>query len=222
MSSHRSNRIRALIFDLDGTLIDSKQDIVNQVNRTLRDFGFPERSPSELARGIGSGSHTLFKALFAGHSSAHDDAFIDQVVQQFRKNYRAHMADSTEPFPGVWEMLQHFKELPKAIITNKAQLSADSICSHLGLTPHFVAIHGLEAFKTHKPDPGPIREACALLGVEPHEVAFVGDTPVDMAAAKGAGAISVAALYGYGEHAELMAIQPSHAIERVAQLMEIL
>lgn len=212
-------KVKALLFDLDGTLIDSKRDIVSQVNRTLREFGFIAHSEAELERGIGSGSHSLFRKLIGGGA---EDEIVDRMVLKFRENYREHMADTTDVYPGVWEVLRHFKPIPKAIVTNKSQASADAICGHLGLTEHFLAIHGLEAFATQKPDPGPIREACARLGILPSEAAFVGDTTVDMAASRGAGTLSVAALYGYGTRGDLIATQPAHAIERAFELIEIL
>lgn len=207
--------VRLLLFDLDGTLIDSRADIVSSVNAALRASGLPERPADEVGRLIGRGSHYLFGRLLPQAPPGR----VDALVARFRALYAAHMTDTTAVYPGVREALEHYARLPKLVVTNKGQDFADALIDRLGLRPHFRAVYGAEAFARQKPDPLPLLEACARAGVAPGDAAFVGDSCVDLAASRAAGTVSVSALWGYEDAAALRALGPDHELRRASELI---
>ncbi len=205
------------MFDLDGTLVDSKADIVSQVNAALADGGFPRRSDEELQRWIGRGSRYLFENVTGAGPEA-----VEALVRDFSRRYMEHIDDSTRPYPGVRETLAHYASLPKVVITNKGQAFADVLLEKLGLRRHFAAVFGAEAFLKKKPDPLPLLEACRRFGVEPARAAFVGDSWPDMAASKACGAVTVCVSYGYGDLPAMRELKPDYEIHRIEQLIGLL
>lgn len=211
----RSPRIRLLIFDLDGTLVDSKDDIVECVNLALRSAGLPTFPSDRVVAEIGRGSEYLFRRLL-GENTAVD--WIEELSRRFRRNYEKNLTRRTKVYPGVRETLEHFRYLPKVIVTNKNQLFADRLVDDLGLRPYFEAVFGQEAFPTRKPDPGPLREVCRRWNLPPAEAAMIGDSTFDIVAGKSAGLKTVGVLYGLGSEAELRRHRPDFAIRDAREL----
>lgn len=203
--------MKLLIFDLDGTLIDSKLDIVRSVNRSFLQFGLSPMPEETIGNEIGRGSEFLFRQLLG------ESPLLPQLVARFREIYGRHLLDHTLLYPGVLETLSHFRPLPKVIVTNKNQAFADQIVRGLGLSEYFEGVFGSEAFATQKPDPGPIREVCAQWQVPPAESVLVGDSVFDMEAGAAAGACTVGALYGFGHPSHFTGAD--HRIERADQLI---
>jgi phosphoglycolate phosphatase len=204
------NPVELILFDLDGTLIDSKKDIVACVNRALFEHGRPTYPESEVGRYIGKGIANLLKQLLGAQVSEDE---IQALVISFRASYWSHLVDETTVYPGVVEALRHYQTKPKAIVTNKSQALAQAIVEKLGLSPYFEAVFGPEAFSAQKPDPRPLLEACARWNTPPHRAVLVGDSLVDMTAGKNAGVLTVAALYGYGEPTDMRATKPDYEIQ---------
>jgi phosphoglycolate phosphatase len=196
-----------LVFDLDGTLIDSQADISNSVNATLEHFGKP-RLPDTIIRSyIGDGASMLIRrALGDPEGDATDEAFVAAGLQFFLDYYRVHKLDYTYVYPGVVEALQTIRDrypsLPMAVLTNKPVIPSRAICEHFGLDRFFFQNYGGNSFHTKKPDPhgllALIAEASSLTGhpVPPHATVMVGDSHVDILTARACGARSIGCTFG--------------------------
>jgi len=189
--------IRALVFDLDGTLIDSKQDLVLSVNATLRAIGRDELPADLVASYVGSGAPVLIsKAL----GDASDPEELRRALKYFLSHYEAHLLDHTRAYAGVREALAHLDGRPMAVLTNKPANISVRILEGLGLAPFFKVIYGGNSFATKKPDPLGANTVLGDLKVLAHEAVMVGDSEVDVQTARNAGMISAIVNFGFGVH----------------------
>jgi len=157
--------LRLLVFDLDGTLIDSRQDLCNSVNATLGHFGMRHLPDATIAGFIGDGAAMLIRRALAvpgevlPGNDPEDEGFFEEAFRYFLTWYRAHKLDFTYVYPGVLESLEVLRTLPDgsprpmAVLTNKPVRPARAICEALGLAPYFFSIYGGDTFPTKKPDP---------------------------------------------------------------------
>jgi len=191
--------VRAFVFDLDGTLIDSRTDLVNSVNAMLRETGRAQLPPDQIASYVGHGAPQLMASTLGSTST---EAQRQEALTIFLKHYDQQKLDETKPYPGVVEGLQALADatIPMAVLTNKpAQLSLE-ILDGLQLTKFFRAVYGGDSFATKKPDPAGVLAVLRALGMKPQESAMVGDSDVDMQTARNAGMLAVAVTYGFGQH----------------------
>lgn len=182
-----SGRFEAVVFDLDGTLVDSAPDMADALNATLQEVGLAPFSLAEATSFVGSGALILLtRALAARGATELDPA---QMRDRFVEIYEDKLDGKTAPFPGVTEMLQRLYAagVPMGLCTNKPEDPARAVCAALGLAPFFKVIVGGDTLPVLKPDPAPLRHACAGLGVAPEVTLYVGDSDVDYATAKAAG-----------------------------------
>lgn len=210
------SKVELFIFDLDGTLVDSKKDIVLCVNRAFSVLGLPTFPEPVIGKEIGYGSERLFRQLL-GQRASND--VISELQAAFRDFYAKHMTENTCPYPGVLEVLTHYSEVPKVVVTNKAQALADHLIDRLELRPHFKGVYGFEAFATQKPDPGPILGVCARWDVEPGNAMVVGDSIIDVTAGKKAGTRTVAVLYGFGAEADIRSGEPDFMVRSASEII---
>ncbi|HWZ50572.1 MAG TPA: HAD hydrolase-like protein [Granulicella sp.] len=196
-----------LVFDLDGTLIDSRIDLCNSINAMLEHLGKPRLPEPVIASYIGDGASMLVRrALGDPEGDAHDEQFVAEALALFLDYYRVHKLDHTYVYPGVFESLEairrRFPALPMAILTNKPVVPSRAICEHFGLDRYFFQNYGGNSFHTKKPDPhgllALIAEAAALAGraIEPANVVMIGDSDVDILTARNCGTRSVGCTYG--------------------------
>jgi phosphoglycolate phosphatase len=200
--------LKLLVFDLDGTLIDSRQDLCNSVNATLENFGLPELTDDVIAGFIGDGASMLIRRALAvpgeipGGIDALDEGFFQEAFAYFLTYYRAHKLDFTRVYPGVMESLEVLKALPDgsprrmAVLTNKPVGPAVAICEGLGLSPYFFRAYGGDSFATKKPDPLGLVTLMGEAGVSPGETLMIGDSEVDVQAARNAGVWSLGCTFG--------------------------
>jgi len=198
----------AILFDLDGTLIDSRQDLCNSVNATLTHFGLQALPDEVIASFIGDGAAMLIRRALAvpGElpelSPAPQEAFFEEAFAYFLAYYRVHKLDFTRVYPGVIESLDALKTMPDgsarpmAVLTNKPVGPARAICAGLGLTPYFFSIYGGDSFATKKPDPLGLRTLMAEAGAAEEETLMVGDSDVDIRTARNAGAWALGCTFG--------------------------
>ena len=197
MGTPRLPHVRALIFDLDGTLIDSKRDLVHSVNAMLREMGRAELAEETISGYIGRGAPQLVgRAL--GEGATEDEH--KRALQFFLGYYEEHKMDTTCAYPGVAETLEELAELPMAILTNKPARISVRILNELGLKRHFRAIYGGNSFETKKPDPLGAHTILREFGAAPQEALLIGDSEVDVQTARNAGILAAAVNYGFGVH----------------------
>jgi phosphoglycolate phosphatase len=218
MVTPRLPPVRALIFDLDGTLIDSQRDLIRSVNVMLREMGRAELKEETISGYIGQGAPILVgRALGEGVSEEEHK----RALQFFLRYYEEHKMDTTRAYPGVAETLKELAGLPMAILTNKPARISVRILDELGLKRYFRAIYGGNSFETKKPDPLGANTILREFGVVPHEALLIGDSEVDVQTARNAGALAAAVNYGFGVHDR--AAHPADIyLERFSELIELL
>lgn len=210
--------VRALIFDLDGTLIDSKQDLIHSVNAMLRELGRGELSEETISGYIGHGAPQLV-AQALGDGCAEEER--QRALEFFLRYYETHKMDTTCAYPGVAETLEKLAKMPMAVLTNKPVRISVRILDAMGLAKYFRAIYGGNSFETKKPDPLGARTILRELGVEPQEALLIGDSEVDVQTARNAGILAAAVNYGFGVHDRGM--HPADIyIERFGELATLL
>ncbi|MFN4319917.1 MAG: HAD family hydrolase [Aquificaceae bacterium] len=184
--------IRAIIFDLDGTLIDSYKDIGLHLNRTLRDFGMPEVDIERVRYMVGGGARELLKRFFS-------DGLLEHALQTFRSYYYREPVIYTKPFEGVEDLLEHAKRkgLSLVVITNKMEELSKAILKELGLLEYFSLVIGGDTYPEKKPSPLPVLEALKVLDLPKEQALMVGDTEADMKAGRLAGVKRGLASWGY-------------------------
>src|ERR1700733_1884028 len=211
---------RLLIFDLDGTLIDSGIDLCNSVNATLAHFGKPELPEAVIASYIGDGASLLVRRAFGdpeGHSP--DEEYLTEALSFFLDYYRAHKFDNPYLYPGVLESLEAIRatdpDILMAVLTNKPVNPSRDICAHFDLSRFFFQNYGGNSFHTKKPDPhgleALIKEASILVShtITPAETIMVGDTDIDVLTARNCGARSIGCTFGLKPHS-LADAPPDH------------
>src|SRR5258708_8870239 len=169
--------VRALIFDLDGTLIDSQRDLIRSVHAMLQEMGREPLHEDTISSYIGHGAPQLVgRAL--GKAATEEER--DRALKFFLAYYEDHKMDSTYPYPGVPEALQQLAAFPMAILTNKPVRIRLRILEELGLAKYFRAVHGGHKFDTKKPNPPCPRTILAELTAPPAEAILIGDSEVDV------------------------------------------
>ena len=193
----RFSSVRALIFDLDGTLIDSKLDLVHSVNATLRELTRPELPEEIISSYIGNGAPVLVAKSLGPDAPP---AELDRALKFFLTHYEAHKMDNTCAYPGVAEALEHLSAMPMAVLTNKPERISVRILEALGLAKYFRAIYGGNTFSTKKPDPLGVHTILREFSARPNEALLIGDSEVDVQTARNAGILSAIVNYGFGIH----------------------
>lgn len=187
---------RLLVFDLDGTLVDSAPDIAASCNRMLAARGLPPQSDSDVAGMVGDGVHKLMERLFAAAGGTPDA----QAAADYLSDYEANVAVRTRLFPGIAASLTALDGTGwrLAICTNKPERATRLLLEKLGLDGRFAAIGGGDSFPSHKPDPRHLAATIAQAGSVPEGALMVGDHTNDVRAAAGCGVPAVFAGWGYG------------------------
>jgi phosphoglycolate phosphatase len=203
-------QLKLLVFDLDGTLIDSAQDLCNSVNSTLAHIGREPLADTVVASYIGDGAIMLVRRALFGPDAAQDAAPADEELLSrayawFLDYYREHKLDNTYAYEGVLEALAALRQLHEhpeeparlmAVLTNKPVRPAQAICEALGLAPYFLHIYGGNSFATKKPNPEGLRALMDEARARPQETVVIGDSQVDVETARNAGAWCIGCTFG--------------------------
>lgn len=197
MAEAKFANVRALIFDLDGTLIDSKNDLIQSVNVMLGELGRRELAAETISGYIGHGAPKLV-ARALGEGSSEEEK--QRALEFFLNHYEMHKLDTTRAYPGVPEALAELRNLPMAVLTNKPVRISVRILDGLGLAKYFRAVYGGNSFATKKPDPLGARTILQEMQTEPREAMMIGDSDVDVQTARNAGTIAAVVNYGFGVH----------------------
>lgn len=204
-------QLKLLVFDLDGTLVDSAQDLCNSVNAALIEFGLKPLADPTIAGFVGNGAPLLVRRALAMASGATVEQvatdLFDNAYAYFLKHYREHKLDFTYAYDGVLDALRALKQLhdapgamsrTMAVLTNKPVRPAQGICAGLGLADYFLHIYGGDSFPAKKPDPVGLRSLMEETGAKAEETVMVGDSKVDVATARNAGVWSLGCSFGFG------------------------
>lgn len=204
---------RALVFDLDGTLVDSLDDIMLHLNSALAEQGIATRSRAEVGEWVGYGAeHLVVRAV------PHPEMVADTLLR-FREHYRARPVVHTQLFPQVAEVLDRISAGRKlAVLSNKPHDLTVAVCDALLRRWPFAVIAGQRAGKPHKPDPAALLDVCAELAIAPSQCVMIGDSEVDIATARAAAVPSIAVSWGLRALDILTAAQPDHIVHTPAEL----
>jgi phosphoglycolate phosphatase len=189
--------VRALIFDLDGTLIDSKLDLIRSVNAMLQEMGREQLHEDTISGYIGHGAPQLVAQALGNNATVPER---EQALKFFLAYYENHKMDSTCAYPGVPEALEELAAFPMAILTNKPVRISVRILEELGLARYFRAVYGGNSFDTKKPDPLGALTIVREFAAAPAETILIGDSEVDVQTARNAGTLAAAVNYGFGTH----------------------
>ena len=206
--------VKALIFDLDGTLIDSKLDLVLAVNAAMTFMGRPELDHETIAAYVGNGAPVLLRRALGEGAS---DADCARALDFFLRHYREHMLDNTVAYPGVIEGLEAMGGRPMAVLTNKPVRISQMILDGLGMGKYFRYVYGGNSFETKKPDPYGANLLLKDFDVAPREAMIVGDSEVDVQTARNAGTWACGVSYGLGSH-KLEEVPPDVLLDSLAEL----
>ena len=219
-----SAQIKLAIFDLDGTLVDSRVDLANSVNAMLEHYGKPTLPCDVIASYIGDGAPMLVRRALGDPD---DEKFVEEALLYFLGWYREHKLDNTYVYEGVHPALEAIRAgangTPRkmAVLTNKPVRPSQAIVDALGLGPFFLQVYGGNSFHTKKPDP---HGALVLLdenNVKPEEAVMIGDSDNDVLTARNAGMYSIGLTYGLSPDS-LKAVPPDVLVDTPAEMAEVL
>ena len=210
--------VRALIFDLDGTLLDSKRDLIFSVNAMLEEMGREPLREDTISGYIGHGAPQLVSQALGNGAS---EVEREQALKFFLAYYEDHKMNATCAYPGVPEALEKLAAFPMAVLTNKPVRISVRILEGLSLAKYFRAVYGGNSFETKKPDPLGALTILRDLGAAPAEAMLIGDSEVDVQTARNAGTFAAAVNYGFGTHDR--AIHPADIyLDRLSDLVPLL
>jgi phosphoglycolate phosphatase len=214
--------IKLLVFDLDGTLADTAQDLCNSVNSALEHMGRPRLLDDVIAGFVGNGAPLLVRRALAAEDGTAPDQVPDDEFKTayafFIQHYREHNLDFTLTYPGTAEALSALHNqlggTPRtfAVLTNKPVRPARAICEGLGIAPYFLHIYGGDSFPVKKPDPTGLFSLMEETHARPEETVMIGDSQVDVQTARNAGAWSIGCTFGLAPES-LEAIPPDVLVD---------
>jgi phosphoglycolate phosphatase len=210
-------RPSALVFDLDGTLVDSRRDITTAVNRTRGGYGLPPLNLEQVVTMVGEGARVLIERAM-GPELPPD--LIDEALPVYLGHYREVCLDQTRPYPGIEEMLESLAAAyPMALLSNKGEELSRIVLRGLGLARWFREILGGDSLPTRKPDPSGLRLLAERLGVSPHSLLMVGDTRIDAETARNAGCPFVLVEWGFPRPPGIESLRADLRVERAEELV---
>ena len=196
--------LKLLIFDLDGTLVDSRLDLANSVNAMLRHYKKPELPNEVIGSYIGNGAPMLVRRSLGDPD---DEAFVQEALLYFMSYYREHKLDTTYVYDGIFHSLDAIvasrngnSAVKMAVLSNKPVVPSRGIVEALGLGKYFFQVYGGNSFHTKKPDPAGVAALLEEAGARAEETAIIGDSDVDIITARNAGIYSVGVTYGLAPH----------------------
>ncbi len=213
--------VDVVVFDLDGTLIDSKEDIANSLNHTFNEVGY-DPVPLKVIEGyVGNGIVPLIRKAAESEGRPEKE---EEIKTLFRERYWAHLLDKTRLYPGVEETLDKLEgKYMMGLVSNKPERFTKKIVEGLGLSPYFMgAVYGGDTLKVKKPDPSALYEIAKKYGAPPSRILMVGDSAVDIKTGRNAGAHAIGVTYGFRSVKELEEAGADMLIDRFHELLEIL
>ena len=215
---------RLIIYDLDGTLVDTLEDITAAANHMLDVLGAPAVAAQDIRRAVGRG----VEELVARCLGTEDPARIEQGVAVYRTHYAQHLADHSRLYPGARALLDYFTPpraggtgCRQAVVTNKPNPFSRDLLAALGIEGYFVAIVAGDAEYPRKPDPSAVQALMQRASAAPEETVVIGDSPVDVEAGRRAGVFTVGMRHGFADEDELAAASPGALVGSFPELLAL-
>ncbi len=206
-----------LIFDLDGTLIDTRQDIANSANIMLDHYGLDGKSVAEVTSYVGDGI-----AKFVERCIGDEKVNFNEAVSMFKSIYTEHLLENTSPYPGIMELLDQLNMYRKAVLTNKAYDPTKTITDGLGLTTHFEMVVGGDTLPRKKPFPDGVNYILENTGVDRGKSLLIGDGRNDILTAADTELRSVYVSWGFSDDSSMSDLSPDFTIDHPEELLAIL
>lgn len=214
--------IKAVIFDLDGTLLNTLEDLANASNFALRSCGYNEHPIKDYIRFVGSGRYILMKRILPEEDKNNEEA-IEKVLKLFDEYYGEHMHDTTKPYDGIYELIKELKikNIKLAVVSNKPDEFAGETVNRY-FENDFEITYGQRPNHAVKPDPKTVYEVMEYLNVTKEECIYVGDSDVDMKTAQNAGVKSIGVAWGFRGEEELKSAGADYIIRTPQELVNLL
>lgn len=212
---------KLIIFDLDGTLLNTIADLAQSTNHALKVLGYPTHEESAYNFMVGNGINKLFeRALPEGEKSEEN---VLRVRKEFIPYYDVHNADKSQPYPGIPELLEQMQEkgMQLAVASNKYQVATEKLVAHYFPNIRFTAVFGQREGINVKPDPTVVFDILKIAQVAKEEVLYVGDSGVDMQTAANAGVTACGVTWGFRPRTELESFHPAHIVEQASEIAAI-
>lgn len=213
---------KLVIFDLDGTLLNTIADLAAATNQALQHYGYPTHEVEAYRFFVGNGINKLFERALPETERTEEN--ILKIRSQFVPYYDTHNADLSRPYPGIPELLRTLQQkgIKIAVASNKYQAATRKLIAHYFPEINFVEVLGQREGIPAKPDPCIVHDIIAKTGVKQEETLYVGDSNVDMQTAHNAGVTAVGVAWGFRPRTELEALHPAHIIENAEELLSFL
>ena len=217
--------IKVIMIDLDGTLLDTADDLALAANLMLKDLGLPEQSTSTIRSYIGKGIQKLVKRTLTGQLDGEPDAALfAQALPLYEKHYANNLSVNTRPYPGVLEGIKIMQQagFKLACITNKAEAFTLPLLRSTGLYDQFEIVLSGDSLPKKKPDPMPLTHICKHFDVQPHEALLIGDSLNDAIAARAAGCHVFCVPYGYNEGRNVYELDCDAIVETLIEASKLI
>ena len=206
---------KLVIFDLDGTLLNTIADLANSTNYALKVLGYPIHEPDKYNFMVGNGINKLFERALPDGEKTEENVL--RVRQEFVPYYDQHNADKSRPYPGVTELLET-AGMQLAVASNKYQAATEKLIAHYFPNIKFTAVFGQREGIPVKPDPIIVKEILQIAKVQEEETLYVGDSGVDMQTAINAGVTSCGVTWGFRPRTELESFHPDHIVDNAEEI----
>lgn len=223
MNSMNNYLYKGIIFDLDGTLADTLEDLIDSCNAMLSDFGFPTHDYETGKTFIGNGIRKLVERALP-EKERNNDTLIDAAFQRMNTEYARRYADKTQPYQGIHTVLSRLDErhIPYAINTNKPDEMAKAVVAACFKNAHFQMICGKKDGIPHKPDPAQALKIASQLNLSPRDCLYIGDSPVDHDTAVNAGMASVLCTWGFTKKEKLLQYKDAVIIDHPTDIIQLI
>lgn len=212
---------KLIIFDLDGTLLNTIADLAQSTNHALQVLGYPTHEESAYNFMVGNGINKLFERTLPEGEKSEENVL--RVRKEFIPYYDVHNADKSQPYPGIPELLEQMQEkgMQLAVASNKYQAATEKLIAHYFPNIRFTAVFGQREGINVKPDPTVVFDILKIAQVAKEEVLYVGDSGVDMQTAANAGVTACGVSWGFRPRAELESFHPAHVVEQASEIAAI-
>ncbi len=211
---------KAVIFDLDGTLLDTLEDLTAAVNHVLEAYGYPRRTNQQVRKALGNGLERLLRLSLP---DAIEEAKFQRMLGEFRPYYFAHCNEKTGAYPGIPELLGSLQQrgIAMAIVSNKAQPAVTELCRQY-FGDYMETAIGESAAVKRKPAPDTVLKALEILGISKEDAVYVGDSEVDKATADNVGMDCILVSWGFRDRPQLEALKPWNLIDSPKEILNLL